>query len=94
MSDISEAASRADAYSYMTSGIGEPVSTTSPDSSSSTCQTPPWRARSCHASWDQTSRVLHGHDELRRFFVKGTAGRPTNWFGGIAPANSSSTGAP
>jgi SnoaL-like domain len=25
---------------------------------------------------DQESGVLHGHDELRRFFVKGTAGRP------------------
>ena len=24
----------------------------------------------------QASGVLHGHDELRRFFVKGTAGRP------------------
>jgi hypothetical protein len=24
----------------------------------------------------QSSGVLHGHDELRRFFVKGTAGRP------------------
>lgn len=25
---------------------------------------------------DQSSGVLRGHDELRRFFVKGTAGRP------------------
>jgi steroid Delta-isomerase len=25
---------------------------------------------------DQASGVLHGHDELRRFFVRGTAGRP------------------
>jgi ketosteroid isomerase-like protein len=25
---------------------------------------------------DQASGVLHGHDELRDFFAKGTAGRP------------------
>lgn len=32
---------------------------------------------------DQQSGVLHGHDELRGFFVKGTAGRPNElvrWF--------------
>ncbi len=27
---------------------------------------------------DQASGVLRGHDELRRFFVKGTAGRPND----------------
>jgi hypothetical protein len=27
---------------------------------------------------DQSSGVLHGHDELRRFFVLGTAGRPND----------------
>ena len=25
---------------------------------------------------DQVSGVLHGHDELRRFFTRGTEGRP------------------
>jgi hypothetical protein len=27
---------------------------------------------------DQTSGVLHGHDELRTFFVRGTEGRPND----------------
>ena len=27
---------------------------------------------------DQASGVLRGHDELRRFFVQGTAGRPND----------------
>jgi hypothetical protein len=27
---------------------------------------------------DQLSGLLHGHDELRRFFVRGTEGRPND----------------
>ncbi len=35
-----------------------------------------WKAPLSRACWTQPSGVLRGHDELRRFFVLGTAGRP------------------
>src|ERR1039458_10368994 len=58
------------------SGIDEPRPTTLTDWSTSTCPMRPSRAHSCHVSSGQQSGVLHGHDGLRHFFLKGTAGRP------------------
>jgi hypothetical protein len=51
---------------------------TSKDYWSCTFRTPRWKARWCHASWIKASGVLHGHDELRTFFVRGSEGRPND----------------
>jgi hypothetical protein len=58
----------------MTSGIAGPALTTSTDYSTWTWQTPPWKALLPRVL-DRPSGVFRGHDELRRFFVLGTADR-------------------
>lgn len=59
----------------MTNGIDRPALMTSMDSLSSTYWTRLWKTRSYRASWINPPAVLKGHEELRRFFVRGTEGR-------------------
>jgi hypothetical protein len=62
----------------MTNGTGGPERMTSKDCWSCTSRTPRWKSPLVLRVLNQTSGVLHGHDELRTFFVRGTEGRPND----------------